>query len=328
MDKEWSITRPRIFDLLAPATNVLLAGCGGGYDVVSSLPIYFALRAQGKKVTLANLSFTSLKQTDTPTLCEGCHIITSSYQPKKVYEGRYFPELYLARWLKEKESTDINIYAFDRDIGAAPLSKIYRELATQLNLDAVVVVDGGTDSLMLGSEYNMGTPAEDHCSMVACNASQIPIKILACIGFGVDSFHGVSHGLFLENVATIEKANGFLGNFSVSQHSREGQLYMEGYAAIAANMQPSIVCASITDSMKGYFGNHHSTRRTGNSQLFLNSLMTLYWTFDLQIVVQNIPYADTLLTTPTMVAVDQLIMRHTGEVVQKGEIRKKLPLPM
>ena len=49
----WSITSPKIFDLLAPARKVLVAGCGGGYDILSGLPLYFALRRQGKSVYLA-----------------------------------------------------------------------------------------------------------------------------------------------------------------------------------------------------------------------------------------------------------------------------------
>jgi len=59
-EASWSITSPKIFNLLAPARKVLVAGCGGGYDILSGLPLYFALRRQGKSVYLANLSFTDL----------------------------------------------------------------------------------------------------------------------------------------------------------------------------------------------------------------------------------------------------------------------------
>ncbi len=48
-------------DQLQEASSVLIAGAGGGYDVFSGLPLYFALREEGKTVHLANLAFSRLK---------------------------------------------------------------------------------------------------------------------------------------------------------------------------------------------------------------------------------------------------------------------------
>ena len=53
-----------IFNRLAHSHRVLLAGCGGGYDVASAIPLWHYLRAQGKTVVFANLSFTQLDFTD------------------------------------------------------------------------------------------------------------------------------------------------------------------------------------------------------------------------------------------------------------------------
>jgi hypothetical protein len=62
------------FAPLASSRRVLVAGAGGGYDVFAGLPLAFALRAAGKHVALANLSFTYLGGTDakllTPALAE------------------------------------------------------------------------------------------------------------------------------------------------------------------------------------------------------------------------------------------------------------------
>jgi hypothetical protein len=45
---------------LEPAETILLAGAGGGFDIFCGLPLYFGLQAAGKKVYLANLSFSQL----------------------------------------------------------------------------------------------------------------------------------------------------------------------------------------------------------------------------------------------------------------------------
>ena len=175
----------------------------------------------------------------------------------------------------------------------------------------------------------MGTPMEDQTSITAVGSlDNVATKLLLCVGFGVDSFHGVSHGLFLENVAFLERKGAYLGTFSIPQGSTEGALYMEGYRAVAEQMQPSIVCSSITDAMQGHFGNYHSTKRTGNSTLFINPLMALCWCFQLEAVVQSIPYSEQLLNTLTCFEVDSIINKHHGQLANKGALRKPIPLPM
>ncbi|MGI5177437.1 hypothetical protein ACQEVZ_13995 [Dactylosporangium sp. CA-152071] len=58
-----SLAVPPLFAALAGARSVLVAGAGGGFDVYAGLPLALALRAQGKVVHLANLSFTALEDT-------------------------------------------------------------------------------------------------------------------------------------------------------------------------------------------------------------------------------------------------------------------------
>ena len=333
--ERWGITRPRIFQLLDPCNSVLIAGCGGGYDVLSGLPIYHALREQGKRVVLANLSFTLISRFAADayeTFCSDvCVCVTPGAKPKQGEMNSYFPERYLTNWLEEKTGDKVPIYTFKRETGVADLTAAYQAIASKHKLDAIVLVDGGTDSLMFGSEERMGTPVEDQTSLAAVNGVEgVPVKILACLGFGVDSFHGVSHGLFLENVATLERAGGYLGAFSVSRHSAEGRFYAEGYRAVAEHMQSSIVCASITDAMEGHFGDHHSTCRTKGSKLFINPLMALYWTFLLPKVVSQIPYASTkeFLQSKGANEVMKVIAQHQEKTKLEGKTRKPTPLPM
>ena len=77
------------FTELRPARRVLIAGAGGGFDVFSGLPLYFNLRAAGKDVFLANLSFSNLPPDSagrrlTPDLVE----VTADSEGSKYY----FPE--------------------------------------------------------------------------------------------------------------------------------------------------------------------------------------------------------------------------------------------
>jgi len=82
-----------------------------------------------------------------------------------------------------------------------PITAAYEALRAELEFDAVVLVDGVTDTLMSGDEAGLGTPQEDVTSLAAVSRLDVPTRLVVCIGFGVDAHHGVCHAHFLENVA-------------------------------------------------------------------------------------------------------------------------------
>lgn len=83
---------------------------------------------------------------------------------------------------------------------------LFTALADALGLDAIVLVDGGTDILMRGDEDGLGTPAEDMTSLAAvAGLVNIRAKLVASIGFGIDAYHGVNHVQVLENLADLER---------------------------------------------------------------------------------------------------------------------------
>lgn len=320
----WKMEVPRIFQLLKTSNNVLIAGCGGGYDVLSGLPLYFNFKKQGKVVHLANLSFTPLHQLTNKFYCTNCVKVNSQLKLTNKSPS-YFPEYHLSKWFKEKWQEEVPIYSFYREIGVKELTAAYEKIVAEHKIDTIVLVDGGTDSVTFGDEKFMGTPAEDHCSMAAVHGvTNVTVKILACLGFGVDAFHGVSHGLFLENTAKLEQTDGYLGCFSLSKSTTECQLYIEAYQAVAAHMQDSIVCTSIISAIQGHFGDHQVTTRTTGSKLFINPLMSLYWTYSLDKVMQQIPYTPKLANTKSMNEVVAVI----AEYHSKQKHREHIELPM
>ncbi len=292
------------FDQLEPAQNVLVAGAGGGFDIFTGLPLYFMLRAAGKTVHLANLSFSTTYASNGRELAPGLIEVTA----KTEAHLRYFPELYLARWL-QKEGMDAPIYCFDRG-GTKPLTDAYKFLADRLKLDAIVLVDGGTDSLMRGDEVGLGTPEEDSASIFAVNALQtVPVKLLACLGFGIDTFHGVCHAQFLEAVAALSQTGGYMGTWSLLREATEAQQYEAAVQAVFETMwnHPSIVNASIVSALQGHFGNHHAIFRTQGSELFINPLMSLYWTFTVEAVAKRNMYLDWIKDTTSYFEQQQAI---------------------
>ena len=284
------------FDQLEKAETVLIAGAGGGFDVFCGLPLYFWLRNAGKTVHLANLSFTDLR------FCDGQRPVPSLVRvlPTTGGSSSYFPEVHLSSWLSDRFG-ETPVYAIERS-GARPVAAAHQWLAAALKPDAVILVDGGTDSLMRGDEVGLGTPEEDMASVAAVQAVQnVARKYLLCLGFGIDAFHGVCHAHFLENTAALIADGGYLGAWSLMREMTEFQLYREALEHTCARMprRPSIVNTSIASAVSGSFGDHHSTRRTEGSELFINPLMGIYWAFQLEHVARRVLYLDRIRETET-----------------------------
>lgn len=166
---------------------------GGGFDIYAGLPIALSLFHQGKHVQLANLSFSALEGLPLESrLAPDVAAIT----PETALHQAYFPERTLAQWLG-LHGYPSTVHAFSR-VGVQPLRAAYRALIEKYDIDAVVLVDGGTDILMRGDESGLGTPEEDLTSVAALAAIDVPERLVVSIGFGIDAYHGVSHGLVLE----------------------------------------------------------------------------------------------------------------------------------
>lgn len=307
-------------ETLIRCRRVLLAGAGGGFDVYSAVPLYVTLRGAGVDVTLANLSFTYLDATPAPRVHGACFAVTPDCDDG-VSGSIYFPELHLAAWLAER-GDDSTVYAFEKT-GVRPLTDAYRWLARRLDVDAVVLVDGGTDSLLRGDESGLGTPAEDASSIIAAAALDVDIKILVSVGFGIDTYHGVCHAEVLAAIADLQAAGAHLGVAALLPGSPEADALRDvvDRANRASPDTASIVANSIVSAVAGQFGDHHATARTAGSELFICPLMSLYWGFELDAVASRLLYRDAIAHTTTFRDVIASITRFRAGVARRAPRR-------
>jgi hypothetical protein len=157
------------FAELEKTNNILIAGAGGGFDIFCGLPMYFALKNAGKQVLLANLSFSQIYAST------GNHLLYSLVEVDANTKSLlpYFPEIHLARWLAIRDEPT-PIYCIARS-GTVPVRDAYKAMVEQHNIDTIILVDGGTDSLMRGDEAGLGTPEEDIASIAAVDQLDVPI---------------------------------------------------------------------------------------------------------------------------------------------------------
>lgn len=312
-----------LFERLAPLERVLLSGAGGGFDVFAGLPLYFALRAQGKQVWLGNLSFSTLR-TDQPGW-----LTDSVLEVSAQTEGSasYFPEKYLSAYFAS-HGQQVPVYAFKKR-GVLPLLEAYRAVIARHDIQAVVLVDGGIDSLMRGDEPGLGTPTEDMASVGALDEiDELEERLLVCLGFGVDAFHGVCHHYFLEATAALTAKGAFLGAFTCMGQMPEVARYAEAVRFVHARMprRPSIVNTSILTALDGEFGDAHRTARTQGSELYINPMMTMYFAFELAAVAARVGYLDLVKKTREIHEVTLAIEGWRSSIAR--QIRPRIDIPM
>jgi len=303
------------FRELEPARRVLLAGAGGGFDIFSGLPLYHALKSAGKEVVLANLSFTHLHLAGGTRLTPAMLAVNADSEAPGYIN--YFPEGYLCRWFRQL-GEEVTIYCLART-GVLHLLDAYQLLVKTHEIDTVILVDGGTDSLMRGDEFDLATPQEDIASIAAVDELKVDRKLLVCLGFGIDHYHGICHAHFLEAVADLTRVGGFLGAFTLLADMPEVERYRQAVLAVCNSQpnHPSIVCNSVISALEGRYGDYHATDRTLGSKLWINPLMTLYWCFQLTPLARRILYLDAMKATRTTEEINQVIHTFRSRIESK-----------
>lgn len=287
------LTQP-ITERIAGMRRVLLAGCGGGYDVLGAVPLHAALRAQGVEVHLASLSFCYLNGLDradqdaeVPTMyAVGGGAATAN---------AYCPEAWLARWLDEQDGGRHVVWSFDKT-GVRPLAAAYRALARRLDLDAIVLVDGGIDAMLRGDETSLGTPSEDLTSLAAVAALEGPTRILACIGLGAELRDGIAHAQVFERMAALHRSGGYLGAAALAPASVATQRYLDAVEYVfaqQATQKQSHVHKVVSAACRGDFG-------ASAPHVWLSPLLSMFWFFDAAVVAREHLFLDQLAATDSI----------------------------
>ena len=284
------------FNALSDSQVVLLAGAGGGYDIASGIPLYLYLRRLGKQVILANLSFSALSLTDSREICPGAYLVNTQSR-----DVPYFPERHIIEWLQMRGEQPL-MYGFSNELGVVPLNHAYSTLIELHAVDTLLLVDGGTDSLMFGDESGVGTIVEDACSIIAASKAGLERSYLTAVGFGVEQFHNLNHHSCLENIATLIRDNTYLGAVSLTRDMPEGADYIKlvEYLNQRSTYHMSIVSNSVSSAIQGKFGDYHVSSRTKNSEQFINPLMGLHWFFRLQGLAEHIAFTSYVERSETM----------------------------
>ncbi|WP_177198131.1 DUF1152 domain-containing protein [Nitrosomonas communis] len=299
------------FDL-PEQSRVLMAGAGGGFDVVCGMPIVFELAARGHKVFLANYSFTDLRKVSgaswlMPNLLE---IGSNAASPEW-----YFPELYVTRWYANRNETQ-SIFCFDKQ-GVAPTAEAYQHLVQKLSIDTVICVDGGIDGLFRGDETDLGTPSMDSISVLATHLSGADRRYYATTAFGVEGAEGkVSHAQALRRMSELIAQDAHLGVGTVIRSTPTGKAFVSLVEYLFNQMPPqgkSTMASSLLAAMNGAFGRTPVNYKTDYQPPWLSPLTTLFWYFQADDVARMKLFYNEVLQTTTVTEVNAAIEQIHGK---------------
>ncbi|QQR56362.1 MAG: DUF1152 domain-containing protein [Candidatus Melainabacteria bacterium] len=314
-----AILQPEFLKRLLRCKSILLAGAGGGFDIFCALPLFFALREAGLTVNLASFSF-SFRHGNVSGRKFGENLVEVT--TRSTGNEYYFPEGYLTKWMARK-NINHSIYCFKP--GPPPeLLESYKLLQKHLEFDCIVLVDGGVDSILCGDESEIGTPLEDMSSLAAIKELDVPEKQLLCLGYSAETDVNNAHAL--ETIAALIKSKAYLGSLGLSLDMAEVKLFAEATEFTFFEMRgyESVICSSVLAALDGNFGDHHRTRRTVGSKLWINPLMMFYWAFDAMKVADSVHYLPQVAEALTIDDVSKAIREYRA----KASIREKSEFPL
>jgi hypothetical protein len=274
-----------MFDRLQLGRRVLLAGCGGGYDVLGAVPLWHALRDR-HEIHFASLSFSYLnglearQDAEHPNLYE---VTERAATPKA-----YCPEAHLAQFVGQP------IWCFDKT-GVRPLARAYRALIERHQIDHIVLVDGGIDAILRGDEISLGTPSEDLASLAAATMQGIPVT-LACVGMTSELRDGIAHAQVFERIAELTREGAYLGASALVPGTPACDAYVAAYDHVLAGQaeqKQSHVHKVIVSAIRGEFG-------ATAPHVWLSPLLNMFWFFDAHTVARTHKFLDLLAPTDSI----------------------------
>jgi hypothetical protein len=303
---------------LEASRRILLAGCGGGYDVLGAVPLLAELTQEGREVHLASLSFAHLE-----TLAGADRLVEQpnlfAVRAACATADRYCPEAWLARWLGETTGYAEPVWCFEKT-GVRPLVDAYRLLVRRLEIDTIVLVDGGVDSLLRGDESSLGTPAEDLVSLAAVAELDGVERILACVGLGAELADGIVHAQVLERIAGLAARGAYLGAASLVRGQPSTDFYLTALDYIFAQQsgqRTSHIHTVIKSAVCGDFGPR-------GKNVWLSPLSPIYWFFSLPDVAATHLFLQDLTPTHDIGQVTLLIEGLRRELTIRD--REAIPL--
>jgi hypothetical protein len=261
--------------------------------------LYPELKRLGKRIVIGSYSFGPPEgiSGDAPIIFQEGYNIAKKVTANSIPDPYYGPEVHICSFLDQKypESAPHFVYAYYARAFSVPrLRRLYQQFIAEHDIDAIVLMDGGSDSLMVGDEEGLGDPVEDAISVTTvASLTNLKLKVLVSVSLGTDRYLHVSDSASLRAVAELTASGGFLGAVSIEPSSTGFQFYKACLDHIYAGQGfQSVHVGTIVSAVEGYYGEGEippplAQTHVRKEKLFLWPIMAILWAFDVDKVAER-----------------------------------------
>jgi len=293
-------------------SNIILSGCGGGYDVFCTIPLFY--ENQDKNRIVVSLSFTDesflLKLTEKKEvlqLYKNLFLIDS--QKITDINNKYFPEYYLSKHLKHP------IYLILKDTTINDINCAYKIIINNLKIKELYLVDGGCDLLLSGRESDLASPVEDMMHLKAILELPIQNKYACAVGMPCDCSSLPRKELLqrLEELEDIllEKKVWSLQNENITRYYQ-----IVNDSRIDKTIVNCLICSAL-EGKKGYYLPEKLKYRIKKNNVEIDELMRTFVKYNLKNLSDRILYLDELKGDHNIDKIDSYIKRFHNSILKQ-----------
>lgn len=239
-------------DRIAGSQKILLVGSGGDFDILSCLPLYYKLAAEGKEVTLVNFSNLRMDEleevTEPHTLIKDRLFLVGSDMRVAL---EHYPSGMVSRWFEDTYQEQVPVYLIMKQ-PVASMTECYEKLIEKTGADTILFGGYGLRSIMQGDEEGCGEILHTTMNLSAVKHLQGVDKLL--VTYGIEK--GVSLNSAMENISTLTQYGAYLGVSHFSQNDAEFQYMKHCYDYIVRQgfHENSILIESVMLGVAGKIG--------------------------------------------------------------------------
>ena len=277
---------PTSFDLkIKDSKNILLLSVRDS-AMLSSLPIYLYLRKLNKEVHIANYSatdFATVRNYADPVIMDANILGATSIIKEK---NQSYQEGYLSLWFKQFfKLPEEKVIWFVNKVGPKALTESYKKLIAHLEIDTIIFVDFGVDSLLFGTEQDCPRTIIDSCiNYSAFKNIEIENKISVIIGATTETNGEDVYFSAMRNLTRMSQQGGVLGSCNLMNYMKSFQVLKNAcqFISFQSGAEISETNKIILSSVEGIDFDDEN-----NQVPYVSLLMSQYWFLDANAIAYN-----------------------------------------
>lgn len=243
---------------LPEGKKILLMGVGGGFDILSCLPLYHTLRMKGFNLELANFSMVKFdllhELTDPIILSNNVYGATSTIKAAT----EHYPEGYLSAWFKEGFEEDVTVWMLQQQ-SVPDMVDSLRLMIEKLDIGLIILCGAGSKSIMTGEEEGCGEIFFPSIVLAAIRYLENTRSLLFVMGVNTSGGRKAESMLnAMEGVQALIMADAYYGGCTMDKRMDCFKYYKSAYEYIVDQQhhQKSPIHEMIITAIYGGFGPH------------------------------------------------------------------------